>query len=68
MDEAAKALLGQGVLGVLCVLLLLGLRDIFNRLMDSENKRITEAVDNRMAIERNTVAMIALTEVIKERR
>lgn len=68
MDEAAKQLLGQGVLGILCFLLLFELRDLFNKLMESQNKRINEAVDNRTAIERNTVALTALAEVIKERR
>lgn len=68
MDEALKQMVGQGVLGIVCVILLIALKDIFTRLMDSQDKRIAEAVENRTAIERNTAAMNALTDVIKERR
>jgi hypothetical protein len=68
MYEALKQMVGQGVLGIVCVILLIALKDIFTRLMDSQDKRIAEAVENRTAIERNTAAMNALTDVIKERR
>lgn len=68
MDELTKQILTQGVLGVICVILLVALRELFKRLMDSQEKRIAEAVENRTAVERNTSALTALTDVIKERR
>ncbi len=68
LDEAGQQLFGQGILGVMVVILLVALRDIFKRLMDSHDKRINEAVENRTAIDHNTAAMTALTDIIKERR
>lgn len=67
MDALTQQLIGQGVLGVVCVILLLALRELFKRLMDSQEKRIAEAVENRAAVERNTSALNVITEVVKAR-
>ena len=68
MDEATKYLVGQGVLGVVCIILLVALRTIFMRLMESQEKRIAEGREGVAAVERNTSALTALTEVIKASR
>ena len=68
MEQVVDQLLGQGMLGALCVILLFALRELFKQLMTSQEHRISEAVENRTAVERNTSALTALTEVIKERR
>ena len=65
MDAISQQLLGQGVLGVVCVLLLVALRMVFKLYVDSQEKRISETSENRTAIERNTSAFAALTEIIK---
>jgi len=66
-EMALKEVFGQGVLGAVLIIVLLALRDVFKRLMDSQEKRVAESVENRAAIERNTNALISLKEVIKER-
>jgi hypothetical protein len=67
MDQAFKEVFGQGILGVVLVIVLFALKDVFKRLMDSQEKRVAESVSNQAAIERNTAALISLKEVIKER-
>jgi hypothetical protein len=67
MEEAIKTIASQGIIGVVCLLLLYALKRIFDLYVASQEKRIGEAVDNRAAIERNTAAMTALTDVVKDR-
>jgi hypothetical protein len=68
LEQVGTLFFAKGIIGVICFILLYALKDIFNRLMDSQDKRVDEAVENRTAIERNTAAISALADVIKERR
>lgn len=67
MDEALKQLLGQGILGVVCVILLFALRTIFNLYVKSQEARIDAAAQQSAVIERNTASMNALVEVVKSK-
>lgn len=67
MDQAVQQLADQGVIGLICVILLVALRTLFKLYCEAQEKRIAEAVENRGAIERNTSVVTALTELVKER-
>jgi hypothetical protein len=73
MDPAAfssiTTLLTQmGLPGMAITGLFLALRYVHKLYTDVQEKRIAEGLDNRTAIERNTTAMTALVEVVKERK
>lgn len=67
LSPAAADLLKMGLPGIVILALAFACYKLFTLLQASQEKRINEAVDNRTAIERNTAAMTALTEVIKAR-
>lgn len=73
MDPVATAasvqLLTQlGLPGLVIGVLALALRHVFKLYTECQEKRIGEGLENRTAVERNTSALTALTEVIKDRR
>jgi hypothetical protein len=68
MDQATTQLLQMGLPGIVIVALALACYKLFNALQASQEKRIAEAVENRTAIERNTSAITALTEVVRATR
>lgn len=66
---AAIAQLAQmGLPGIVIIGLFLALREKDKQLTDSQEKRIAEGRESVAATERNTAALTALTDVIKERR
>lgn len=66
-NAAVEILTGFGLPGLVIGALCLAVRDLYKRLLDTQEKRINEAADNRAALERNTSALGALTEWVKER-
>ena len=67
LTPAATSLLQMGLPGIVIVALSAALVKLYNALQLSQEKRIAEAVDNRTAVERNTSALTALTEVIQRK-
>jgi hypothetical protein len=67
MDDISKALLEQGVLGLVILLLIIAVVYLFKAHQNIQEKRVVESRESIKAIEANTNTLETLTEVLRER-
>jgi predicted histidine transporter YuiF (NhaC family) len=67
MDNVTKALLEQGVLGLVIVLLIGAVVFLYKKVNEVQEKRIVESRESIKAIEQSTNTLDTLTEVLRER-
>lgn len=62
-----KALLDQGILGIIVLLLIGAVVFLYKKVNDVQEKRIAESREGIKAVEQNTNTLDTLTEVLRER-
>ncbi len=67
MENMIPLLTATGLPGIVIVCLAFACRTLFNKLQEVQEKRIVEGLQSTAAVERNTAALGALTEVVKDR-